>query len=361
MGFFSSIFKRGLNRAVGIDIGSSAIKVVELAKKGDQIELVTYGLLETGPYGGREIGRVAPLTEERTVEAIKDVIRESRVATKDSGIAIPFRSSFMRLIDLPSVTENELEKMVPLEARKYVPVPIGEVTLDYALVPQIIPQIPGDLVDENQAVHVFLIAIHNDILARFKSITNSLALSNQFFEVEAYSAMRSSVSNSNEAIMLCDIGASSVKTYIAYKGFILSTHMVNVGSEDMTLSLSKSLGITIAEAEILKREKGLLGDEDVKKSFDSALGRILTDQSRIKEAFEQKYRTSVTKVVLVGGGSQLLGLQKRFEESLKVEIELGNSFASISMPAFLRETVTKIGPEFAVATGCALRAILGDR
>ncbi len=359
MGSFLDIFKSKSNRAVGIDIGSSSIKVVELERNGNDIDLVTYGLLETGPYGGREIGRVAPLTIERTTEAIKDVIREARVSTKISGTAIPFRSSFMRLIDLPQVTESELDKMVPLEARKYVPVPIGEVALDWALVPQIIPELPTDPEIEKQAVHVFLIAIHNDILSRFKNISANLGINNKFFEVEAYSTMRSVMPNSNEAVMLCDIGASSTKAYLCYRGYILSTHIINIGSEDMTLALSKSFGITVAEAEIMKRQKGMT-DKSLRDIFEVSLSRIGTDLFRIKEAFEQKYRTTVTKAIFVGGGSQLKGMKADMEMKLKIEIELGNSFANIVVPAFLSQTVADIGPEFSVATGCALRAILGE-
>jgi len=362
MGSFFDIFKGRPDRAVGIDIGSSSIKVVELQRKGQFVELVTYGLLETGPYGGREIGRVATLTTERTAEALKDVMRESRVSTNVSGIAIPFRSSFMRLIDLPQVTESELDRMVPIEARKYVPVPIGEVSLDWALVPQIIPQM-GALQSTEQQVHVFLIAIHNDILSRFKDISTGATLDNRFYEVEAYSSMRSVLSVSNEAIMLCDIGASSTKTYITYKGYIIATHIINAGAEDMTLALSKSFGITIGEAEAMKREKGLTSGkaDDLTKSLELVLQRIITDLIRAKEDFESKYKTNITKVILVGGGAQLKGLPEAIEEKIKIETKKGNGFSQVKTPAFLTDTVAEIGPEFSVATGCALRAILGER
>jgi len=362
MSSFLDLFSKKTNRAVGIDIGSSSIKVVELHKRGDVVELLTYGLLETGPYGGREIGRVPVLTPEKTAEALSDVLREARVGTIDAGIAIPFRSSFMKLIDLPQVTEKELKKMVPLEARKYVPVPIDEVALDWALVPQVTPMLPQTDSIERQMVHVFLIAIHNDILSRFQKISQDAGLKNHFFEVEAYSTMRSVLSHSNEAVLMCDIGATSTKIYITYKGFVLVTHVINAGSQDMTLDLSKSFGITIAEAEVMKREKGLSGgpQSDTSKVFDMTLQKIASEINRAKENFETKFKTTITKVTLVGGGSQLKDLPAFIEGAVAIETEKGNAFGGVETPALLSETIAEIGPEFAVAMGCALRAISNE-
>ncbi len=354
LNFFS---KKG-GRSVGIDIGSSSIKVVEVQKKGSHAELVTYGLLEVGPYDQKEIGRAVTLSEDKVVEALTDVLRESKVTATDAGIAIPFRSSFMRMVEFPQVTESELETMVPIEARKYIPVPMAEVSLDWSLVPQVARMTGGEN-EEEKKVNVLLVAIHNEVLSRFEKIAKGSKLSKPFYEVESYSTMRSVIPQSNEAVMICDIGAGSTKVYVTYKGFVVYSHIVNIGSQDITLNLSKSTRIKIDEAEMQKREVGLSGgsDDQVYKTADLVLSRISAELTSVKNLFEQKYSSKITKVSLVGGGAQLKGLSTYIQDKLKLETEKADPFGQVQVPEFLTGTLKEIGPEFAVAVGCALRGV----
>ncbi len=353
-----SFFSQKESRGVGIDIGSSSIKVVEIARKGDKAELITYGLLEIGPYGNKEIGRVVNLSADVYSEALTDVLRESKVTTNVSGMAIPFRSSFMRLLELPSVTRAELDKMVPIEARKYIPVPMNEVSLDWSVVPQVnsISTMNGN---SPESVNVLLVAIHNDVLSRFDSISQKTSLTNKFLEVESYSALRSVVPQSNETIMLCDMGAASTKIYISHKGFVVFSHIINTGSQDMTLNMSKSMRIPINEAEQIKRTQGMVrtGDGQVFTICDLVLSHILDEIADVRSSFEDKYQTRITKIVLIGGGSVIKGGREIIEKKFAIETVIADPFNSVVLPEFLRDTVSEIGPYFAVATGCALRAI----
>jgi type IV pilus assembly protein PilM len=353
---FLKFFSKKQESVIGLDIGSSSIKVVELIKKDDSIELLTYGLLEISPYGGKEIGRAVKMSVDKTVEAITDLMREAKVKSLDSGVAIPFKSSFMRLIEVPQVTEKELEKIVPLEARKYIPVPIEEVSLDWSLV----PQVPGMLSEAgNNYINILLVAVHNDVLSRFQKITEKTKLENKFLEVESYSSMRSIAPESNEALMLCDFGASSTKVYVLYKGFVLVSHVINTGSQDISLNISRSMDMPIDQAEMIKREKGISQKEndEVAQIIDLTLSQVTSELIQTKEDFESKYNTPITKTLLIGGGAQLKGLKEVIEKSLKIEVQKGDAFNQIKTPNFLKSTMEEIGPEFAVAVGCALRMV----
>src|SRR5258708_42898 len=117
--------------ALGIDIGSSAIKVVELKKRKGKAFLETYGAIALGSYADLEIGRVTSLPVEKIIEAVKEVLKQSGVITKSSALAIPAQSSLIFTIELPSqISEGEIAPVVATEARKYIPVPITEVSLD---------------------------------------------------------------------------------------------------------------------------------------------------------------------------------------------------------------------------------------
>jgi type IV pilus assembly protein PilM len=353
---FLNFLKKKPESVIGLDVGSSSVKVVELIKRGDSVELLTYGLLEISPYGGKEIGRSVQLSVGKTVEAIEDLLREAKVQSVTSGIAIPFKSSFMRLIEIPQVTKKELKKIVPLEARKYIPVPIDEVALDWGLVPQISDSL-SEMVGEH--INVLLVAVHNDILNRFQDISKQAKLDNKFLEVESYSSMRSIAPDSNEAVMLCDFGAGSTKVYILYKGFVLVSHVINTGSQEITLNISRSMDIPIDQAEMMKREQGIpqKDNDELAEIINLTLSQITPELEQTKEDFEAKYNTTITKVLLVGGGSQLKGLDKALEKVFKIEVVKGNAFNQIKTPEFLKDTIKEIGPEFAVAVGCALRMV----
>jgi len=245
------VAKKG-GSVVGIDLGSSAIKVVQLRRDKGQAILETYGAIALGPYAGVEIGRATNLPAEKLAEALQDVMRESNVTTKECGISIPYSSSLISLIKMPAVPESQLRSMIPLEARKYIPVPIGEVMLDWFVV----PKEDGDP-EKGKKEDVLLVAIHKDTLNKYQTIVNTAALSASFFEIEVFSTARASLGNGIVPVAILDIGAATTKLYIVERGIVRESHIINHGGQELTLAIASSLGITVMEAEELKREHGL--------------------------------------------------------------------------------------------------------
>src|SRR3989338_8706980 len=136
--FFTKFFSKGTPVALGIDIGSSAIKIVQIKKKNSQAVLETYGELALGPYTGAGVGQAVVLAPDKIAQALTDLMKEKEVSitTKKCGISIPFASSLMSVIEMPDVSPKQLSVMVPLEARRYIPVPISEVMLDWSVIPK---------------------------------------------------------------------------------------------------------------------------------------------------------------------------------------------------------------------------------
>src|SRR3989338_9129084 len=167
---FSTLFKKEIKSVIGVDIGTSTIKVVQLRRERGRVILETYGAIALGPYGGVEIGRATALPAEKIAEALKDVVREANVTTVDAALSIPYSSSLVSIIKLPAAVEKQLAQVVPIEARKYIPVPISEVLLDWFVVSG------GKTTDPAKKLEVLLVAIHNDTLAKFRSIAGDAQL-----------------------------------------------------------------------------------------------------------------------------------------------------------------------------------------
>ncbi len=369
--FFSktigSILRKRGQSVLGIDIGSSSIKIVQISRKNGHAVLETYGELALGPYAGKSVGEATSLPPEKVVEAILDMLKEKEVniSTRVCGVAIPFASSLMAVMEMPVQPQKQLEIMVPVEARKYIPVPISEVALDWYIIPKDknpdTEQVPeSDAKSTSQNLEVLIVALHNDTLVKYKDIVTKTQLEASFFEIEIFSTMRSILDQEITPVLIVDMGATSTKLYIVERGILRSSHSVNRGSQSITDELSKSLGISTVDAEYLKREKGLIGEVNgvkVKDVVTLTLNYIFSESNRVILAYQKKYNKNVSKVVLVGGGSALKGVVDVAKESFQTEVVAGDPFAKVVAPAFLEKVLHDTGPEFAVAVGVALRRL----
>jgi hypothetical protein len=127
MSFLDSLFAKKEKSVLGVDIGSSSLKVVQLRKDHGKAVLETYGELALGPYGGSEVGQATNLSAEQVTETLKDLLREAKVTTTSCGVSIPFARSLLTLVTLPYRKDpTEQKTVIELEARKYIPVPIAK-------------------------------------------------------------------------------------------------------------------------------------------------------------------------------------------------------------------------------------------
>ena len=364
---------------IGVDIGSSAIKVVQLREKRGKAVLETYGELALGPYANLAIGQAAGLTTERIGEALKDVMREASVTSKNAGIGIPLASSLITVIEMPFLSERQLKDMVPIEARKYIPVPISEVNLDWRVLPEMekapsYEEAEKEEGDEERGAHaeaqkpaerlkkarVLIAAIHNETLTKYQQIALKAELRIGFFEIEVFSSLRALLRREPGTVFVLDIGAGTSKMLTIEEGIIVSSHTINRGSQDITATIARGLGVTMTKAEEMKREIGLSQDPVHKNQRDLTtlvVQSIFSDASRVLLDYEKKFHKPVNKVILSGGGSLLLGIQEFAEKNLEVEIILADQFSKVETPAFLEETLKKAGPNFTVALGTALRML----
>lgn len=348
-------------QALGVDIGSSSIKVVQLKKKGGRAVLETYGVISLGPYGGTSVGALTSLKTEDIARALKDVMKESNVTTKSSILSIPSLASLIFLVTLPwTVKESELENIIPIEARKYIPVPISEVTLDWFVIPN------EDEMQENDSPsnikrnrEVLVVAIHNETLTQYREILKQTGLESDAFEMEIFSNIRSTFNNELAPFLIVDFGASKTKVSIVESGVVKVFHVVNRGSHDISRNISQALGITFEEAEKLKRMVGLDAsvNPEAEKIIRLAVNYIFTDINSIVFAYQKKYNKNISKVFLSGGGSLLKGLLEAARENFRVEVFYSNPFSKTEAPAFLEPVLENSGPEFAVAVGLALRQL----
>jgi type IV pilus assembly protein PilM len=361
---------RSETSAVGIDIGSSAIKVVEIKKRGSKAILETYGAIALGPYAGLDVGRVTNLPVEKLSGALREVLKQSGVTISGAAFSIPVQSSLIFVIELPpQVGEDRMAEIVSTEARKYIPVPITEVSLDYFILPK--KESSFEEMNESsnnsavsqkstEKINVLVVATQNDAISKYRSIVSECSLAASFFEIEIFSSVRANFEHELSPVLLIDFGASRTKLSIVEFGMIKSYHTIDRGGADISDSISKSLSIPFSEAEKMKKEFGLFGNPAEKSLPDIIkihLDYIFSETNNTLLSYEKKYNRTISKVIFTGGGSLLKGLSEVATNNFRAEIEMGRPFSKVNAPAFLDKVLETMGPEFAVALGLALRKL----
>ncbi|MBI2591546.1 MAG: type IV pilus assembly protein PilM [Candidatus Brennerbacteria bacterium] len=360
MSFLQSIF--GLKPAsfLGVDIGTSSIKIVEVSKALQKPQLKTYGILET--YGHLERLNNAIQTsslkilENETAELLKTLVAEMKVKTKDVVASLPQFLVFTTLLELPQMTSDDIGKSISFQARQYIPLPISEVSIDWLKV--------GEREDENGVKKqlVFLIGVPNENIKKYKAIFKSAGLTLRALELETLSLSRSLVGDGNGPVAMVDIGARSTIVSVIHKGLPQHIGQSDFAASSLTQAIANGLNINVRRAETLKKQRGLLGrggDYELSTLVLPFLDAIIEEIRRGIKAFQEKNpETPVGSVILSGGGANLLGIEKYFSDQLGIPITKGNPFFRVGYPPEIEPLVSELSSTFSVAIGLGIRELV---
>jgi len=343
---------------LGIDIGTSYLKVVELSKAGHQQKLENYGTLQSSviyqkPFRTFEKNTLV-LSSEDIARAILAIIKETRIKTRACTLSIPDFSTFFTNIELPPMTREELPEAVRAEARSHIPLPIGEVTLDWQV-------IEGEVSDTKKTnLKILLVAVPNEVINQYQRIAKIADLELIALEAEVFGLIRSLVDEEEKRpISIIDIGARSTTCSIVEKKKLKISHSFDMSGNELTRMVAKSLNIDYQEAENLKKKYGISNVEgkagEVKEVLLPLIDVIVRESERIFNTFSSTERKEIQKVILTGGTALLPGLKDYFAKKFKKEVEVTNPFTRIFYPPILEKTLENLGPSYAIAVGMALR------
>lgn len=335
---------------VGIDIGSSSIKVVEVEETKKALTLRTYGELQLGPYAEKSLGDSVTLEQERLIEALVDVMRESSVKAKDGVLSIPLSASFVTVVPISTKGKEALDSRIRVEARKYIPVPLSDVMLDWSEL--------HDYGDKKTHVHeVLLAAIQNDAYQRYQNLMSSVKMVSQPSEIESFSTIRSIYNQGEGAVGIIDLGAETSKLFIARDGALERIHRVYDGGATCSRRIAHLLNVSFEEAEDLKRSYAPEMDKarDVYRAYASSLERTTQEFKRVIEQYEARIGTKLDRVVVTGGSAAFSGAESIVSDVLAREVKRAKPFSKVAYPAFMEDLLGEIGISFSTALGAALR------
>lgn len=355
------IFKLfGSKSKLGIDIGTSSIKIVELSSSGGRFKLENYGIFEM--KGGTNAGTdtsILKLPDEEIVWGIKELIKKSNFHSKDVVASIPSFSTFTTVIQMPYLSEEDLAKAIPFEARKYVPIPLDEVVLDWSIVGIMDPSAAQAPQAGKPTVEVFLAAVPKDQTARYQRIMQAAGLNIVALELENAGLIRALLGNDLSASAVVNIGGRSTSMVIVNKGYERLSHNYEIGGFEITKSIARALNVSLEKAEELKRKLGMTQSNEniIRESMASLVDMMIFETKKTIATYEESKSQRIARVVLVGGLVNMPNFVQYFKEKLGREVFVGNVFSRIVHPQELTPVIQELSNNFSVAAGLAMREV----
>lgn len=371
MGLFSSKQKVSPNY-LGVDIGGSSIKVVELANNNGRAQLVTYGYLEKSLVEDKVLLIDQP---DKTAEAIKKVWASSKCTSKRAITALPAPAVFSSIISLPEINKKDLSSTkkitaaVEWEAKKVLPLPLEEMILDWKVLASedIFKSSPeqkkekGEPEEKVKNLQVLLTGAAKEVVQKFITIFKKADLELLSLETESFALTRALVGKDKSTVLLVDIGSQGADISIVENAIPLLTRSVAVGGVEITKSIKETLGVNISQAEQFKRDLVNNTDEGempdiIKRPLQAIMNEIEYTINFYLEQPDNKGK-KVERVILTGGTANLYNLPDMISSALNIRAFIGNPWARVIYPEDIQPALESIGPRLATSIGLAMRDI----
>jgi len=339
-----------MNTTIGLDIGSHSIKLIELAKEGNQVALLAAGSMPTPP---KSLSSSLQSDVESLAVAVKQLMRDTGAKSRDVNIALPESKVFTRVIEVPQLSPRELTSAIKWEAEQYIPLPLDQVNLDYTILRD------GKTTGTNK-MEVLLVAAPKTLIDRYLTIVELSGLHAAGAETEIIATSRAVARSmpTVKTIMIVSLGSQTTDIAIIKNGTLTFTYSVSAGGEAITRSIAQSLDFNLTQAEEYKRTYGLQADKLEGKIIAAAkpiMDTIVNEMKRAVAFYEEKNKDQPIETIMLGGGtSRLPGMIIYLAQAMNYEVQLVNPWIGIVRePRF--NVLQNEGPNFCIAVGLALR------
>ncbi len=341
---------------VGVDIGSSAIKAVELVKSKKGFELTGFATESLGPDSVVD-GAIMDSQMNSVAESLKRIMMVGKFKPKSVATGISGHSVIVKRVVLPAATKEEVASSIQFDAEQYIPFEISEVNLDYQIVG------PTHTTSDDPAMEVLLVVAKKDKIQNYTNVISLAGRQPEVVDIDAFALQNTFEANyrvnPNETVALLNIGASLMNINITKGGMPLFIRDVSVGGNQYTDVLQKELQINFQEAEDLKLGRTASDADMVNPLLESITEMLIMEVQKTFDFFRETYPSeTISRVLVSGGTSRIAGLPEKIQEVFGYSTEVMDPFRTITIgPAVDRNKVKSYGPALAVAVGLALRGV----
>jgi type IV pilus assembly protein PilM len=348
--------------AVGLDIGTSGIRAAEVTTRKGQLTLERFGQVALPPGAVRAGEVVDPAT---VTLALKQLWKTVGFSSRNVVLGVANAKVIVRQVDLPWLPPAEMRKALRFQVQDFLPMDINDAVLDFH------PLVELTGADGGRTVRGLLVAASRDMVNGLLTAVRKAGLHPSQVDLTSFAVLRSvgrvdHLGTTDHVEALIDIGASVTNVVVHANGIPRFVRLLLQGGADITEALADRLGVSLDEAEALKRGHG--GKTEASSTQEDvavhAIGRARDDfVDEIRRSLEYYVTTAaaerIDRVVLSGGGAQLHDLESRLAAATSLPVELGRGFASLSIgkTGLSDDQLDVVGPSSAVPVGLALGAL----
>lgn len=337
--------------SVGLDIGVSSIKVVELSKDNNVYKLVSLGSIKSPSPG---MVSDSDLDLEAVSAAIKKLFLAAKIEEKEVTCALLESKVFTRVIDdLPYLSDSELGSAIRYASEEFIPLPIAEVNLNW--------QVLSRAANQKGRTVVFVVASPKSVVQKYIKVINLAGLHPKALETEIIAAVRSLAGANpfSPTTLIVQMGGATTDFAVTSKGLILLTRSISTGGAALTRALAQGFNFEATQAEEYKKVYGLLPDQLEGKVFAAlkpTADVIMEEARRVVEAYLAKNpQNPIKRVVLSGGGAKLPGLVIYMASGLGLEVQEADPWYFVAKEKGVKVRLSQDAPAYSVAVGLALR------
>jgi type IV pilus assembly protein PilM len=343
----------GSKELIGLDIGSSSIKLAHVKSTGSEYGVKKFGVFPLPPD---TIVDGAIMDHATVIEGIKSALRELKVREKEVATSLSGHSVIIKKVVLPTTTPEELEESIQWEVEQYIPFDIKDVKIDF--------QVIGPLKEDPAKMDVLLVAVKTDLVNDYISVVKDAGLSPTIVDIDSIAAGNAfefcQPVSDEQVPMVINVGASFMNVNILHSGVPLFTRDVPMGGGMYTSEIQKQIAVSFETAEALKVGTKDAGEraEKLTEVMKTVSNILATEAQRSYNFFSATYPDRlVTKVYLTGGAAKSMFLKEMMGEKIGVDVELFNAFEGLTVDERLvaPAVVSHYATAATVAIGLALR------
>lgn len=341
----------GLADFFGLDIGTSALRAVQLKGSGPIKALDRYGEL---PIEGTITISDAKDDLQKTAQAVKTLLHQSGISTKNVAVNIPSQRVFTAIIDMDRMSEADLAKTIRYQADSFIPTPLNKSKIDWAII--------GDSPKDPKKVEVLLSSATTDFIEARMNMLEFIGLNVVAFEPDGMALARSIIAaDTVTPQMVLDVGHRTTDLVIAMNGMPHLVRAIPVGWQNITLAAMQGLNIDARQAEQFVFKFGLAKDKlegRIQAAIISTVDGLIAEIEKSIKFFQERYTNSkLDRIIVTGGASVIPELPLYIANKTGISVEIGNAWRNISVAPAKQNELMAVSNHFAVAAGLAERAI----
>ena len=374
------LFGGKTTRFLGVDIGSASIKITELENNKGEPWLKNYGFAEKILHN--ESNRTDDVINQ-SADIIKKISRKAGFGTNDAVAALHNFDVFTSILNLPHVSTEEVEEIVKVEARKFVPIPLEDVVIDWKRVTDPLSNTQAvnqqGVKDKNRrdkkdsvttlgeskdkGMDILLTAAPRKLIRRYVDIVKAAELNLLSLETESFAFIRALLdTHDTTSVMVIDFGAVATDIIIVENQIPVIIRSVDVGGSSITSAIERNLTISRQRAEQFKRDIGFKGtqtseSEVIIQLIEATFAPVVNEINYSIDLYKSRNRV-LEKIIITGGSAYLQGLTNFLKATFGLPVFIGDPWHKVTYPEKIKTTLEGIGPMFTVSIGLALKEII---